>query len=159
MDSLVAKLIEMGCEIEEGDDFIRVKSNGNLNATNVKTMVYPGFPTDLQPQMTTLLAVAKGTSSLTENVWENRFQYVEDLKKLGANISLDGRVATINGIDYFESGEVRATDLRAGAAMILAGLRSKGKIVISNTKYIDRGYEKVEYKLKSLGADIKRINE
>lgn len=159
MDSLVAKLIEMGCQVEEGDDYIRVKSDGNLNATNVKTMVYPGFPTDLQPQMTTLLAVAKGTSYLTENVWENRFQYVDELKKLGANISLDGRVATINGIDYFKGGEVKATDLRAGAAMILAGLRSKDEIVITNTKYIDRGYEKVEYKLKSLGADIKRISD
>ena len=159
MDSLVAKLEEMGCYIEQGDDYIRVKSDGNLNAVNVKTMVYPGFPTDLQPQMTTLLSVANGTSTLTENVWENRFQYIEELKKLGANISLKDRVATINGVDTFNGGEVKATDLRAGAAMILAGLKSKSPVTISNVKYIDRGYEKVEYKLKSIGADIKRISD
>lgn len=159
MDSVSAKLIDMGCEIKEGDDYIRVISNGELNATNVKTMVYPGFPTDLQPQMTTLLATAKGQSTLTENVWENRFQYIDELKKLGADISLDCRVATINGIGKFGSGEVRATDLRAGAAMILAGLCSTGKVTITNIKHIYRGYEKVEEKLKSLGADIKRIDE
>ena len=159
MDSLVAKLEEMGCFIEQGDDYIRVKSDGNLNAVNVKTMVYPGFPTDLQPQMTTLLATAKGTSSLTENVWENRFQYIEELKKLGASISLDSRIATIQGIDYFKGGEVKATDLRAGAAMILAGLKSKTPVTISNVKYIDRGYEKIEQKLTSIGANIKRISE
>ncbi len=159
MDSLVAKLEEMGCDIEQGDDYIRVKSDKDLKATNVKTMVYPGFPTDLQPQMTTLLAVANGKSTLTENVWENRFQYVEQLKKLGAKIELDGRVANIEGIEEFEGGEVKATDLRAGAAMILAGLRSKSEIIISNVKYIDRGYEKVEHKLRAIGADIRRIKD
>lgn len=156
MDSLSIKLEEMGCTIEEGDDFIRVQSD-NILATDVKTMVYPGFPTDLHPQMTTLLATAQGVSSLTENVWDNRFQYVEHLNNLGANISIEGKTATIVGVDGFNGGEVSATDLRAGAAMILAGLFSDGETIISNTKYIDRGYEKIENKLKSLGADIRRI--
>lgn len=159
MDSLSAKLSEMGCKIEEGDDYIRVISDKNLIATNIKTMVYPGFPTDLQPQMTTLLSLAKGTSYLTENVWENRFQYIDELKKLGADISLEGRVATIKGIEKFKGCNVKATDLRAGAAMILAGLSAEGSTTITNTKYVDRGYEKIEYKLKALGADIERIKE
>lgn len=159
MESLSAKLIEMGCDIEEGGDYIRVAANQELIATNVKTMVYPGFPTDLHPQMTTLLATATGKSLLTENVWENRFQYVEQLKKLGAEISIDGRVASIKGVKTLKGGEVSATDLRAGAAMILAGLCAEGTTTISNIKYIDRGYEKIEYKLKSLGVDIKRIND
>lgn len=159
MDSLSAKLSEMGCKIEEGDDYIRVISDKNLIATNIKTMVYPGFPTDLQPQMTTLLSLAKGTSYLTENVWENRFQYIDELKKLGAAISLEGRVATIKGIEKFKGCNVKATDLRAGAAMILAGLSAEGSTTITNTKYVDRGYEKIEYKLKALGADIERIKE
>ncbi|MDE6182157.1 MAG: UDP-N-acetylglucosamine 1-carboxyvinyltransferase [Eubacteriales bacterium] len=157
MDSLSAKLLEMGCEIEEGDDYIRVKSNERLKGTNVKTMAYPGFPTDLQPQMTTLLAYANGTSSLTENVWENRFQYIKELEKMGAKITLDGRVATINGVSKFTGAEVSATDLRAGAAMILAGLVAEGETIIGNIKYIDRGYEKVEEKFRALGADITRI--
>lgn len=157
MDSLSVKLLEMGCELEEGDDYIRVKSNGRLKGTTVKTMAYPGFPTDLQPQMTTLLAYSEGTSYLTENVWENRFQYIQELKKMGAKITLDGRVATIEGVSNFKGAEVMATDLRAGAAMILAGLVAEGETIIGNTKYIDRGYEKVEEKFKALGADITRI--
>ena len=157
MDSLSVKLQEMGCEIEEGDDFIRVKSNGKLKATNVKTMAYPGFPTDLQPQMTTLLAYSKGTSFLTENVWENRFQYIKELQKMGAKITLDGRIATIEGVSKFTGAEVMATDLRAGAAMILAGLVAEGETIIDNLKHIDRGYEKVEQKFRALGADITRI--
>ncbi|MFI3231518.1 MAG: UDP-N-acetylglucosamine 1-carboxyvinyltransferase [bacterium] len=159
MESLSAKLIEMGCDIEEGGDYIRVEANQELIATNVKTMVYPGFPTDLHPQMTTLLATSKGNSLLTENVWENRFQYVEQLKNLGANIEIDGRVARIEGVEILKGGEVFATDLRAGAAMILAGLCAEGVTKISNIKYIDRGYEKIEYKLRSLGVDIKRVEE
>lgn len=159
MDSLSAKLLELGCDVEEGDDFIRVKSNKKLNAINVKTMVYPGFPTDLQPQMVALLSIAKGESTLTESVWENRFQYVEELKKIGAKIVVDGSIAKIDGIECFEGAEVNATDLRAGAAMVLAGLNCKGETIINNTKHIYRGYEDIEYKLKSLGANIKRIDE
>jgi UDP-N-acetylglucosamine 1-carboxyvinyltransferase len=157
MDSLSAKLEEMGCHIVEGDDYIEVISDGNLKAVNVKTMTYPGFPTDLQPQMSALLAKAKGVSTLTENVWENRFQYVNQLRRLGCDISIDGRVATINGVDSFVGNEVNATDLRAGAALVIAGLAAKGETRIGNVKYIDRGYEKIEFKLRSIGADIERV--
>lgn len=157
MDSLSAKLEEMGCRIIEGDDFVEVISDGILKAVNVKTMTYPGFPTDLQPQMSAALAKAKGVSTLTENVWENRFQYVNQLRRLGCDISIDGRVATIRGVDSFTGGEVNATDLRAGAALVIAGLAAKGETRIGNVKYIDRGYEKIEFKLRSIGADIERI--
>ena len=156
MDSLTAKLIEMNVNIEENDDSIRVISNGDLKAANIKTMSYPGFPTDLQPQMTALLSVAEGESIITENVWENRFQYVDELKRLGAIIDVDGRIAKINGIKRFKGNLVKATDLRAGAAMILAGLAADGETTIDNVKYIDRGYEHVEFKFGSLGADIRR---
>lgn len=158
MDSLSAKLQEMNCKIYEGDDYIRVVSDGNLNSANIKTMAYPGFPTDLQPQMTALLSVAQGTGLITENVWENRFQYVNELKRLGSNITVEGRIAIVEGVNELTGAEVNATDLRAGAALIIAGLAAKGKTTIGNVKYIDRGYEKVEYKLRALGANIERIN-
>lgn len=159
MDSLSAKLKEMGCQIVEGDDFIDVISDGNLNSTRVKTMAYPGFPTDLQPQMVAGLAKAEGISILTETVWENRFQYIDELKKFGCDISVDGRIATIHGVKQLNGAEVMATDLRAGAAMIIAGLSANGITKIGNVRFIDRGYEKIEYKLKSLGADIKRVKD
>ena len=158
MDSLSAKLEEMGCGIVEGDDYIVVKSDGGLKSTNVKTMGYPGFPTDLQPQMAALLCMSQGTSTLTENVWENRFQYVNELKRLGGKVEVEGRVATIEGTEQLTGTQVSATDLRAGAAMIIAGLSAKGQTKIGNVKYIDRGYEKIEYKLKALGADIERVD-
>lgn len=158
MDSLSAKLQEMKCKIYEGDDFIRVVSDGKLNCTNVKTMAYPGFPTDLQPQMTALLCVAEGTSVLTENVWENRFQYINELKRLGCNVTVEGRVAIIEGTNMLTGAEVNATDLRAGAALVIAGLSAKGKTTIGNVKYIDRGYEKIENKLKAIGAIVERVN-
>lgn len=157
MDSLSAKLQEMGCMIYEGDDSIRVVSTGNLHPTTVKTMAYPGFPTDLQPQMTALLCVADGTSIITENVWENRFQYINELKRLGCKITVEGRVAVVEGVRQLTGAEVNATDLRAGAALVVAGLAAKGKTTIGNVKYIDRGYEKIEYKLRSIGADIERV--
>ena len=159
MDSLSAKLKEMGCQIVEGDDFIDVISDGKLTATRVKTMAYPGFPTDLQPQMVVGLAKAEGISLLTETVWENRFQYIEQLRKFGCDISVDGRVATIHGVSQMNGADVMATDLRAGAAMVIAGLTANGITKIGNVRFIDRGYEKIEYKLKSLGADIKRVKE
>lgn len=159
MESLSAKLDEMGCVITSGDDYIRVVSSGIINSVNVQTMVYPGFPTDLQPQMTALLCIAKGKSTITENVWQNRFQYVNELKRLGAKISVDGRNAYIDGIDCFEGNQVNATDLRAGAALIIAGLAAKGVTSIGNVKYIDRGYEKIEHKLRAIGADIERIKK
>ena len=159
MDSLSAKLKEMGCKVIEGDDYIDVVSDGNLSATRVKTMAYPGFPTDLQPQMVAGLSKADGISILTETVWENRFQYIEQLRKFGCDITIDGRVATIHGVSQLNGAEVMATDLRAGAAMVIAGLSANGITKIGNVRFIDRGYEKIEYKLKALGADIKRVKE
>ncbi len=159
MDSLSAKLKEMGCTIEEGDDYIDVISNGKLSSIRVKTMAYPGFPTDLQPQMVAGLSKAEGVSILTETVWENRFQYIDQLKKFGCDITVDGRIATIHGVPQLNGAEVLATDLRAGAAMIIAGLAAAGTTKIGNIRFIDRGYEQIEYKLKALGADIKRVKD
>ncbi len=159
MDSLSAKLAEMGVEITEYDDAIRVNAvDKNLKAVNVKTMAYPGFPTDLQPQMSTVLALAEGTSKITETVWEKRYQYIDELKRFGAQVNVDGRVAIINGTSGFWSAEVFATDLRAGAAMVIAGLAAKGETIVGEIEYIDRGYEEIENKLKALGADIKRVS-
>lgn len=159
MDSLSAKLKEMGCRVIEGDDYIDVISDGKLSAARVKTMAYPGFPTDLQPQMVAGLSKAEGISILTETVWENRFQYIEQLRKFGCDITIDGRVATIHGVNQLNGAEVMATDLRAGAAMVIAGLSANGITKIGNVRFIDRGYEKIEYKLRALGADIKRVKE
>jgi UDP-N-acetylglucosamine 1-carboxyvinyltransferase len=157
MDSLSAKLTEMNCKIIEGDDFIRVVREGEMQSANIKTNFYPGFPTDLQPQITTLLCAAQGTSVITETVWEHRFQYVNELKRLGANIKVEGRIAIIDGASEFTGAQVTATDLRAGAALVIAGLAAKGETIIGNVKYLDRGYERFEEKFSSLGAAIKRI--
>ena len=157
MDSLTAKLVEMNVKVEEGDDSIRVIADAPLQAVNVKTMSYPGFPTDLQPQIAALLAVCNGQSVLTENVWENRYQYIDELRKLGAQVEINDRVAKLTGIAHYYGAEVTATDLRAGAAMILAALAAEGETVIDGVRYIDRGYEDVEFKFRALGADIERI--
>jgi UDP-N-acetylglucosamine 1-carboxyvinyltransferase len=157
MESLSAKLSEMGAEILEGDDWINVKADIPLKSVNVKTMVYPGFPTDLQPQMVALLSTCNGVGLVTENVFDNRFQYVNELKRLGASIVVEDRVAIIKGVSKLSGAEVMATDLRAGAALVIIGLIAKGKVTIGNVKYIDRGYEYIEDKLRALGADIKRI--
>ncbi len=157
MDSLTAKLDEMNVKVEEGDDSIRIIAHAPLHAVDVKTMSYPGFPTDLQPQIAALLAVCSGKSVLTENVWENRYQYMDELRKLGAQVEIDGRRATILGVDHFVGTMVAATDLRAGAAMILAALAAEGETIINGARYIDRGYEDVEHKFRALGADIERI--
>ncbi|NLK96470.1 MAG: UDP-N-acetylglucosamine 1-carboxyvinyltransferase [Epulopiscium sp.] len=157
MESLSAKLLEMGVNIEEGDDCIRVSVTNPLKAVNVKTLPYPGFPTDLQPQMSALLSVVKGTSIITESVWDNRFQYIDELKRLGADINVEGRVAVIKGIKKLSGAQVCATDLRAGAGLVLAALAAEGETTISNLQYIDRGYEAIEKKLSDLGADIKRV--
>lgn len=157
MESLSAKLLEMGVNVEEGDDCIRVSVTNPLKAVNVKTLPYPGFPTDLQPQMSALLSVVKGTSIITESVWDNRFQYIDELKRLGADINVEGRVAVIKGIKNLSGAQVCATDLRAGAGLVLAALAAEGETTISNLQYIDRGYEAIEKKLSDLGADIKRI--
>lgn len=157
MDSLTAKLQEMQVNVEEGDDSIRIMAKKPLRAVDVKTMSYPGFPTDLQPQMAALLGVCSGTSILTENVWENRYQYMEELRKLGAIVEIHDRVAKITGVPHYTGAKVSATDLRAGAAMILAALIAEGETEISGLRYIDRGYEEVEFKFNALGADITRI--
>lgn len=156
MYSISLKMMEMGVIIEEGDDYIRVTAPNPLKGANVKTLPHPGFPTDLQPQMATLLSVANGTSTLIESVWDNRFQYVEELKKTGAKIRVEGRMAIIEGVEKLTGAKVSATDLRAGAALVLAALRAEGETVIRNVKYIDRGYEAIEEKLSALGADIER---
>lgn len=159
MDSLTAKLDEMRVKVDEGDDAIRIIADEPLQAANVKTMSYPGFPTDLQPQIAALLSICDGRSVVTENVWDNRYQYIDELRKLGAKVEINGRVAVIDGIDHFTGAEVKATDLRAGAAMILAALAAEGETVIDGVRYIDRGYEDVEYKLQAMGADIRRVKD
>ncbi len=159
MESLTAKLCEVGAEIEEMDDAIRVCSDGKLNKINLKTMPYPGFPTDLQPQMVTLLTGAKGTSVVTEAVWESRFQYVEELRRFGADIVIADERAIIHGVEKLSGAEVKATDLRAGASMIIAGLVAEGYTKIENVSHIDRGYENLVEKLTKVGAMIERIDE
>lgn len=156
MESVSLKMREMGITIEEGDDFIRVSAKKDLIATNVKTLPHPGFPTDLQPQMTTLLSTAMGKSSMLESVFENRFQYIEQLNTMGTNITVNGNRAEIEGVSKLHAAEVVATDLRAGAALILAGLKAEGTTYINEVKYIDRGYECIEEKMTALGADIFR---
>ncbi|MCL2611242.1 MAG: UDP-N-acetylglucosamine 1-carboxyvinyltransferase, partial [Defluviitaleaceae bacterium] len=154
MDPLTAKLVEMGCKVTEGDDYIRVVGTENLIASNVRTLAYPGFPTDLQPQITALMATAEGMGLITESVWDNRFQYVNELKRLGANITVDGRMAVTNGPSYLTGAKVSAVDLRGGASLVLAGLKAEGTTVISRAVQIGRGYEDIAEKLKGLGADI-----
>ncbi len=157
MESLSAKLEEMGVGIEEFDEAIRVYMDGrSLKRANVKTQPYPGFPTDLQPQVLTLLSVAEGTSVVTENVWDNRFKYVDELNRMGANVKVDGRIATVEGCGNLNGASVHATDLRAAAALVIAGLMAHGVTEIYNLKYLDRGYESIEEKLRSLGAQIAR---
>jgi UDP-N-acetylglucosamine 1-carboxyvinyltransferase len=154
MDSLTHKLMEMGVAVTEHDDALEVNARNPLKPVHVKTMVYPGFPTDLQPQMTALMSSIDGTSMLTENIFENRFQYVNQLRRLGANIVVEGKIAIIDGNVVLTGAEVSATDLRAGAALIVAGLAAEGRTTIGNIKYIYRGYENVVAKLRKLGAEI-----
>lgn len=156
MESLTAKLIEMGAGIEEGEDWIRVVGKDIIQRANIKTLPYPGFPTDLQPLATVLLCIAQGTSTITEGVWDSRFQYVDELKRMGARIKVEGRMAVVEGVPRLTGAPVKALDLRAGAAVVIAGLAAEGTTIVENIKYIDRGYEKFAEKLQSLGADIKR---
>lgn len=157
LESISAKLEEAGAEVIEYDDAVRVTRFKSLNKCNVKTMPHPGFPTDMQPQMAVLLSVANGTSILSESVWDNRFQYVGQLLRMGADIQVDGKVAVIVGKPKLTGVTVKATDLRAGAAMIIAGLVAEGTTVVEDIAYVDRGYEDVVEKLALLGADIKRV--
>jgi len=155
---IIAKLSEMGVKMEINNKSIIVDGRKKLNPIDIKTMPYPGFPTDMQAQMMSLLCTVKGTSIITETVFENRFMQAVELKRMGANIKIDGRSAVIEGIDMFTGSEVTATDLRAGAALILAGLTAEGSTTVSDIYHIDRGYVSIEQKLKGLGADIERVN-
>ncbi len=159
MESISAKLEEMGAEVENYDDALRITREKPLKSARIKTMPYPGFPTDLQPQAVALLSTAQGTSFVTEGVWENRFQYVDQLRKLGANIDIAGNQAIIKGSQNIRGAEVSATDLRAGASLVIAGLAAQGVTTIDNVKFIDRGYEKITEKLTALGAEIIRIGD
>ena len=157
LDAISAKLREMGVEVTENEDSIRVRSTGRLKAVNIKTLPYPGFPTDMQQPMSVLLSLAEGTAIITESIFESRYKYLDELKRMGAKINVEGRVAVIVGIKQLSGAPVFATDLRAGAAMVVAGLAAEGQTEISNIEHIDRGYEKLEDKLKNLGAKIHRI--
>ena len=158
MDCITAKLEEMGCEISEEDDNIRVTRSGPTHKIQVKTMYYPGFPTDMQPQLAAALCLAEGTSVVTEGVWENRFRYSDELRRMGAHIQVDGKVAVIEGVEKLTGAPVRASDLRAGAALVIAGLAAEGTTEIEEIGYIERGYEDIVEKLRKLGADISRVS-
>ena len=158
LESLTAKLIEIGAEVEEFDDAIRVVASKRLGRTTVKTLPYPGFPTDMQPQMTVLLALSRGTSTVTESIFENRFMYVDELFKMGATIKVEGNTAIIDGVEEITGATVFAPDLRAGAALVIAGLAAKGYTMVQQIHYIERGYETFEKKLQSLGADIEKVS-
>ena len=157
LESLTSKLEEIGCQIETSDEAVRVTANKRLLNTHVKTLPYPGFPTDMQPQFSTLLTLAEGTSIVTDDIFDNRFRYVGELRKMGADISVDGKVAVIQGVGGLKGAPVIATDLRAGAAMVIAGLAAEGTTEIDNIFYIERGYENIDDKLRELGADITRV--
>ena len=157
LESISAKLEEMGVKIEEFDEEVRVIANGRPRHCNVKTLPHPGFPTDMQPQITTMLSVASGTSIITEGVWDNRFRYVEQLALMGADIKVDGKVAIVTGVEKLKASPLQAYDLRAGAAMVIGALMAEGQSSVENIEYIDRGYEKLVEKLTALGADIKRV--
>jgi UDP-N-acetylglucosamine 1-carboxyvinyltransferase len=157
LESITAKLVEMGAEIDEYDDALLVRRTGGLNKVNIKTMPHPGFPTDMQPQMAVLMSLAVGTSIITEGVWDNRFRYVEELRRMGSNIQVDGKVAVIEGVGGLTAAPVKATDLRAGAALMIAGLVAKGVTELEDIQHIERGYEHVDEKFRALGAGMKRI--
>ena len=157
LESIIAKLRETGAEITEFDESVRVKMTHRPRKCNVKTMPHPGFPTDMQPQIAAVLSIADGTSIITEGVWDSRFRYVEQLTFMGADIQVDGKMAVITGVEKLKPSPVRAVDLRAGAAMIIAGLSAEGTTEIEEIDHIDRGYENVVEKFSALGADIKRV--
>lgn len=157
LESISAKLIEIGCEIEEFDDSLRVVASKRLRSTHVKTLPYPGFPTDMQPQIATTLALSEGTSIVTESIFENRFKYVNELQRMGANIKVEGNTAIIEGVDGFSGASITSPDLRAGAALVLAALAADGISLIDDIVYIERGYEDFPEKLQSLGAQIEKV--
>jgi UDP-N-acetylglucosamine 1-carboxyvinyltransferase len=158
LESLSAKLLEIGCQVIEGDDWVRVIGNDNLKSTNVKTLPYPGFPTDMQPQMAVVLALVHGSSIVTESIFENRFKYVDELNRMGSNIKVEGNTAYIEGVDHLTGAQLAAPDLRAGAALVLAALAAEGISEVEDIEYVQRGYEDFDGKLRSLGAAIERVN-
>ena len=158
LESISAKLVEIGCEIEESDDAVRVVSSKPLTHTQVKTLPYPGFPTDMQPQMVVALALARGASIVTESIFENRFKYVDEMTRMGADIKVEGNTAFINGVEKYTGAGIVAPDLRAGAALVLAGLAAEGITTVDDIKYIERGYEDFHIKLQSLGAIMERVD-
>ena len=159
LEPITSKLEKAGAHVEEYDDSVRVSRTGDIEPLNIKTMPHPGFPTDMQPLMSVLLTLAKGTSIITEGIWENRFRYVDELVRMGVNIQVAGRVAVIEGVQELLPAPMRATDLRAGAAMIMAALAADGVSEITEISHIERGYEDIAEKLRGLGADIRRIEQ
>lgn len=157
LESISAKLMEIGCEIEESDDAVRVVSSKPLTHTHVKTLPYPGFPTDMQPQIAVTLALSEGTSIVTESIFENRFKYVDELTRMGASIKVEGNTAIIDGVSKYTGAHINAPDLRAGAALVIAGLAAEGFTTIDDIVYIQRGYEDFEIKLQGLGASIEKV--
>ena len=158
LEATTAKLLEMGCEVQEFDDAIRVIANKRLRRTHIKTLPYPGYPTDMQPQIAVVLALASGTSVVTESIFENRFKYVDELARMGSCIKVEGNTAIIDGVEGFTGARVSAPDLRAGAALVIAGLAAEGITVVDDIVYIQRGYEDFEVKLAGLGAEIEKVS-
>ena len=159
MDCITAKLQECGVEVDEQDDTLLVRRTARLKKANVKTLPYPGFPTDMQPQMTTVLTLAQGTSLVTEGVWSSRYRYVDELKRMGARIQVDDKTAVVEGVEKLTGAPIQAYDLRAGAALVIAALAAEGESEISNVQYIERGYEDIIGKFRALGADIRAVEE
>lgn len=157
LEATTAKLLEAGCRIEEFDDAVRVIANGPLQNTQVTTLPYPGFPTDMQPQMAVVLGTAQGTSTVTESIFENRFKYVDELTRMGADIKVESNVAIINGVEKYKGARVSAPDLRAGAALVIAGLAAEGVTIIDDIHFIERGYEEFPAKLRDVGAQIEKV--
>lgn len=158
LESISAKLEEAGASVEEFDEAVRVYRTRPLVRCNIKTLPHPGFPTDMQPQITAMLSIAKGTSIVSEGVWDNRFRYVEQLSRMGAQIQVDGKVAVVEGVPELTAAPVKAIDLRAGAAMLIAGMIARGYTEIEDIHHIERGYENISEKFRALGADIKRVD-
>lgn len=158
LESISAKLLEIGCEVEESDDAVRVVASKPLGHTHVKTLPYPGFPTDMQPQITVALGLSAGTSIVTESIFENRFKYVDELTRMGANIKVESNTAIIDGVEKYTGASITAPDLRAGAALVIAGLAADGITTIDDIKYIERGYEDFHLKLQGLGAQIDKVS-
>ena len=158
LEATVAKLVEMGCEVEEFDDAVRVVAKQRLRSTHVKTLPYPGYPTDMQPQIGVALALSEGTSVITESIFENRFKYLDELARMGAVVKIEGNAATIEGVEKFSGARISAPDLRAGAALVIAGLATDGITIVDDIVYIQRGYERFEEKLHGLGAMIERVS-